>query len=250
VRLIEDGSQTGRVMSMRVAITVALAASAGAALAIVGMMFAPSRSSMMNVLYPPTTTPTPTQTATPTDTPMPTPTETPDPNPLKSSCAVFQLAGARLLDEYDETSHVDPDDFAAEYGLAWAIRMLAAAAEERSCGPQWTDLRRRFSFISDQVSKEFENAQALYLLQNDYGEHAMAASNSERCIFYIKADAVTLRLLDKMYQAAGPPGSPDHKLLEAIRADLARLYWQPMRQQLQCKKGTKKKQTPQRSKRK
>lgn len=208
---------------------IVLAAGSGAAVAIIGMKLAPYSSSVANVLY------APTQTATPTDTPMPTPTETPDPNPLNSSCAVYRLAGARLLDAYDEKSHVDSDELGMQYGLAEAIVMLAVAAHDRGCGSEWTDLRRRFSFVGDQIDKQFENAEELYLIQNDYDQYAVKISNNHRCGFYLSADGVVLTVESQANDA------PDKKLLSTIWADFHRLYWEGAQRQLHCGEEGKKK---------
>lgn len=229
-------------MSMRVAVTVALAASAGAALVIVGMMFAPSRSSITNVLYPPTTTPTPTQTATPTDTPLPTVTETPNPDPLQSSCAVFELAAARLLDEYDEQSRGHSSELAPQYALAWAIVTVAIMAHGRPCvdvAYDWTDLRRRFSFVKDQVKEQFANAERLRELEEGESPYALSTTRLKYCVFYATARAVLLSIVLQLEQ----PESPDHRLLGTIDDMLAHSLWEPAQRQWECP-GTSKLKRP------
>jgi len=220
-----------------------MAAIAGGAVALGGMWIASRSESLVKLLESPTVTPTssPTITATamPTETSTPAPTETPNPDPWKSSCAVFELATARLLDAYDEKIHVYSDDLGVQYGLAEAIMFLGAAASDRSCGNaiyDWTAIRRKFTFIADKTLERFDQLEEIASIREDYSPAiAHELYQSHHCGFYTEVVLILSAMAVKSERAH----APDTALLVAVHGLMEERLVKPMNRIYHCDGGSK-----------
>ena len=160
----------------------------------------------------------------------PTETPTPNPDPWSASCDAYERAALRLEDSFDEANATKSRELGTQHGLARAIAFLAAQAYDHRCPSapiDWTQTRRRFHRIADDLQARSEELRGLHDTTRDYGGSWIDVESCDQ--FYTRGALAVIET------AASAPGArvdaaeadkPEASLLFAVDKALDKA-WKP-----------------------